>query len=202
MARDHYVRVVYRGFLFPFGHRVALVKVSERKFHKARGTASHRRQHRLSAPALFIVVRERERTSTIRPADQHGRQVIQRQLPFSSVRLAHRSDAQPRSARRAASASPGSWPDECSGRASAAQPFAFQCVAIDLDGRTSQFELPMIFMDNTIASPRTLVGNKLAASTASRIRGADDAHEPGAIRAGGTSSGASSSSSASPRRRA
>ena len=38
MARDHYVRVVYRGFLFPFGHRVSLVKVSERKFHNGKAT--------------------------------------------------------------------------------------------------------------------------------------------------------------------
>lgn len=34
MARDHYVRVVYAGFLFPFGHRASLVKVTERKFQK------------------------------------------------------------------------------------------------------------------------------------------------------------------------
>ncbi len=35
MARDHYVKVVYKGFLFPFGHQVSLVKVTERKFHNA-----------------------------------------------------------------------------------------------------------------------------------------------------------------------
>ena len=33
MGRDHYVRVVYKGYLFPFGHRASLVKVTERKFH-------------------------------------------------------------------------------------------------------------------------------------------------------------------------
>jgi hypothetical protein len=31
-GRDHYVRVVYEGFLFPFGHRASLVKITERKF--------------------------------------------------------------------------------------------------------------------------------------------------------------------------
>jgi hypothetical protein len=31
MGRDQYVRVVYPGYLFPFGHRCALVKVTERK---------------------------------------------------------------------------------------------------------------------------------------------------------------------------
>lgn len=29
-ARDHYVRIIYKGYLLPFGHRVSLVKVSER----------------------------------------------------------------------------------------------------------------------------------------------------------------------------
>ena len=38
MGRDHCVRVVYKGYLFPFGHRVSLIKVSERKFHN--GTAN------------------------------------------------------------------------------------------------------------------------------------------------------------------
>jgi hypothetical protein len=31
LGRDHYVRVVYKGYLLPFGHRVSLVKVTERK---------------------------------------------------------------------------------------------------------------------------------------------------------------------------
>ncbi len=31
MGRDQFVRVVYPGYLFPFGHRCALVKVTERK---------------------------------------------------------------------------------------------------------------------------------------------------------------------------
>lgn len=34
MGRDHYVRVVYKGYLFPFGHRASLVKITERKFHQ------------------------------------------------------------------------------------------------------------------------------------------------------------------------
>jgi len=32
LGRDHYVKVVEQGYLFPFGHRAALVKVTERKF--------------------------------------------------------------------------------------------------------------------------------------------------------------------------
>jgi hypothetical protein len=32
IGRDHYVKVVYKGFLFPFGHRAVLTKITERKF--------------------------------------------------------------------------------------------------------------------------------------------------------------------------
>ena len=32
LARDQYVRVVYKGYLLPFGHRASLVKVTERHF--------------------------------------------------------------------------------------------------------------------------------------------------------------------------
>jgi hypothetical protein len=34
LARDQYVRVVYKGYLLPFGHRASLVKITERVFRK------------------------------------------------------------------------------------------------------------------------------------------------------------------------
>src|SRR5439155_10153069 len=34
-GRDHYVRIVYEGILFPFGHKASLVKITERKFHSS-----------------------------------------------------------------------------------------------------------------------------------------------------------------------
>ena len=39
IGRDQFVRVVYKGFLVPFGHRASVVKVTERKFYRTR-TAS------------------------------------------------------------------------------------------------------------------------------------------------------------------
>lgn len=32
LGRDQFVKVVYKGYLFPFGHRASLIKVTERKF--------------------------------------------------------------------------------------------------------------------------------------------------------------------------
>ncbi len=165
MARDHYVRVVYRGFLFPFGHRVSLVKVSERKFHngakdgngqpvieQVAGNTAYLRQR------LFMIVRERERTFDD-PAYAQLRNIagsvfFQRELPFSTIRILtqvtpnlDRPDIAPSSV--AGNGQRMFWPHV------GGQPFKFQCVATDLDGRRVAFDLPMIFMDNTMACPRT-----------------------------------------------
>lgn len=58
MGRDHYVRVVYKGFLFPFGHRASLVKISERKVEPspAGDPVAYIRQR------MFLIVREPERS--------------------------------------------------------------------------------------------------------------------------------------------
>jgi hypothetical protein len=159
MARDHYVRVVYRGFLFPFGHRVSLVKVSERKFHNGKATA----EQKPGNPAylrqrLFIVVRERERAfddpryQNVR--NKAGDVYYSRQFPFSSVRIL--TQVTPDLDQPAVGGSKIEnfgqrmfWPHV------QGQPFKFQCVATDLDGQRIAFDLPMIFIDNTLACPRT-----------------------------------------------
>jgi hypothetical protein len=59
-GRDHYVRIVYAGYLYPFGHRASLVKVTERKFVPPDGVVAsptaYLKQH------MYIVVREPEKT--------------------------------------------------------------------------------------------------------------------------------------------
>ncbi len=165
MGRDHYVRIVYKGFLYPFGHRVALVKVSERKFHNGTGglpqlagNPAYLRQR------LFIVVRERERRF-VDPSLRNitGTVNLSRQFPFSSIRIltAVTPNLDPPDDDASDSLIPGHqdqslfWP--CVG----GSPFAFECVGTDLDGRAVRFALPMLFLDNMMASPRDLVGSKL-----------------------------------------
>ncbi len=53
LGRDHYVKVVMEGYLFPFGHRAALVKITERKFYKPAKAAVNRQR-------MYIVVLEKE----------------------------------------------------------------------------------------------------------------------------------------------
>ena len=77
MARDYYVRVVYAGFLFPYGHAASLVKVTERKFEDdstGQGRLAVLRQR------FFIIVRQRTRLY------QHPNQAFQgRDLPFARI---------------------------------------------------------------------------------------------------------------------
>ncbi|MDB5821067.1 MAG: hypothetical protein JWQ11_4707, partial [Rhizobacter sp.] len=155
MARDHYVRVVYKGLLFPFGHRVSLVKVTERKFHNGQngkpalaGNAAVLRQR------MYIVVRERERVFADTALRTTAGGSMSLQFPFSRVAITTVTtpSIDPVGSPPSIIGTHGQrmfWP--CVGGA----PFRFHCVATDLDGRRIDFELPMIFMDNTYASPRT-----------------------------------------------
>jgi hypothetical protein len=55
-GRDQYVVVVYPGYLFPFGHRCALVKVTERKTKTAANSVAGLYQR------MFLVLGERTKT--------------------------------------------------------------------------------------------------------------------------------------------
>lgn len=77
LGRDHLVRVVYEGVLLPWGHRAALIKVSERRFHDdLPGAPAFLRQR------LFIVVRQPE----LRPPVASG-QSWERELPFTKLQM-------------------------------------------------------------------------------------------------------------------
>ncbi|MFD4839251.1 hypothetical protein ACFWP0_17230 [Achromobacter sp. NPDC058515] len=157
MGRDHYVRVVYKGLLYPFGHRASLIKVSERKFHRGRsGNPAYLRQR------LFIIVRERERVyahpDLVTQGPGGGTIFLHRQMPLTSVRILTAVTPSLDSP-----ATPGSgidgqwlfWPYV------GGSPFRFACAATDIDGRVMQFDLPMIFMDGGLACPRKLTGQWL-----------------------------------------
>ncbi|HOX53028.1 MAG TPA: hypothetical protein PKY05_16210, partial [Fibrobacteria bacterium] len=63
LGRDHYVRVMYSGFLVPFGHAASLVKVTERKFYSLGPKDRLPRQRTaIFRQRFFMIVRERVRT--------------------------------------------------------------------------------------------------------------------------------------------
>jgi hypothetical protein len=69
MGRDQYVRVVYPGFLFPFGHKTTLVKLTERKMMEAAPSVAGLFQRK------FLVVGEPSRV------------FAKLDLPFTEVRM-------------------------------------------------------------------------------------------------------------------
>lgn len=167
MGRDHYVRVVHKGFLFPFGHRVALIEVSERKFHNGARNAKHLPTIEYADGNVaylrkrqFIIVRERERTFTNPSLTARSGDSLSRQFPFSSIRLITTVTPNLEQFNHPQSNIAGFgdgrlfWP--CVNGA----PFDFQCIGTDIDGRVSRFGLPMIFMDNKLANPAPEAGSK------------------------------------------
>lgn len=81
LGRDHYVRVVYAGFLMPFGHAASLVKVTERKFESADPARPGDRLAVLRQ-RFFLIVRDR-----IRRYDGTGHVHGARNLPFTEVEV-------------------------------------------------------------------------------------------------------------------
>jgi hypothetical protein len=61
LGRDHYVRVVYAGFLWPFGHAASLIKVTERKFEPRDPGQPFVNRVAILRQRFFIVVREHEK---------------------------------------------------------------------------------------------------------------------------------------------
>jgi hypothetical protein len=149
-ARDHYVRVIYKGYLLPFGHRVSLVKVSERFFMKGEpGNAAYLLQR------MYLIVREpvREFPETTLFKMVGGQpQFYHRAMPFPVVRLLTEVTPDIADPGLTAIASHGQslfWPT----LPGQALPYQFQYEAIDLDGKAIRFGLGGIFIDNTLANP-------------------------------------------------
>lgn len=84
MGRDHFVRVVRRGFLFPFGHRAALITITERKLQqKPAGRLGGYLRRR-----VFVVVREPE--VAYLPGDAGRYPHAGRETPLARVRILDR----------------------------------------------------------------------------------------------------------------
>ncbi len=75
LGRDHYVKIVREGYLFPFGHRAALVKVTERKFNNEKKAAVNRTR-------MYIVVLQKE--MLYERNDMKGKFIP---FPFQAVRV-------------------------------------------------------------------------------------------------------------------
>lgn len=124
-GRDHYVRVVYEGELWPFRHKAALVKVTERKFVQ--------RLDQIVVACLvqrvFIVVREPEKT------------VARHDSPLTKVRLTTRVTPNLAEPSYIGGTSRSFWINV----GSPGEKFRFHAVGVDHDKREVDFTIPLIF---------------------------------------------------------
>jgi len=142
MGRDHYVRVVERGYLWPFGHRASLVKVTERKFHpQIAGNPAYLRQR------LFIVVREPDKSfpaAKVANALGHRYDLM---MPFRRVRITTMVTPSLDKPDEPAQADQTRFYPKVDGSY-----FLFHLVAQDLDGKDVEFSLPLLFVDTVVDS--------------------------------------------------
>jgi hypothetical protein len=147
LGRDHYVRVVYAGRLFPLGHRASLVKITERRFETDRpGHPAYLRQR------MFIIVREPLRTYGKSGLKYDGSDTARAgerwdlMLPFKAARITTRVspllDPPEKSEVAPDEEQSAFWPFV------ADQPFLFHVIATDHDDRPVELALPLIFVDD------------------------------------------------------
>lgn len=150
IGRDQYVRVVYEGFLLPFGHRAAYVQISERKFTEQIGGG------RVAGlmKKQFIIVRQ-----PVREYPGVGQRFEGRDFPFTSVEITTKQtpdlkgplpiagvpdDFYEDGLNESLQPQLGFWPFPLVGSSEA---FRFEMIGTDAAGRRTSFSLPLIFMD-------------------------------------------------------
>lgn len=84
LGRDHYVRVVYRGFLKDLGHAASLIKVTERKFEFVKDERCRNTANRVAVlrQRFFIIVRE-----PVKHYQGDGHNHAGRNFPFKTVEI-------------------------------------------------------------------------------------------------------------------
>jgi hypothetical protein len=159
MGRDHFVRVVYAGFLFPFGHRASLIKITERKFQlRSLGAGGKKVPVAYLRQRMYIVVKEREK---IYPAAGHadlpgGSEA--RRMPFRRIRittLITPNLGKPEDSDIANKGQSAFWP-MVNGL-----PFSFHCIGEDWEGRPAEFALPVLFLDRGVTFDGSTAGAAL-----------------------------------------
>ncbi len=147
LGRDHYVRIVRGGYLYPFGHRAIKVEVTERLF--ATGPSTGRKTAFLFK-RTFIVVLERERSYSY-PGKSR-----ERMNPFRKLRVITRQTPNLDLPQAFVAGVPlpspiGPWPawsaDEAFFPKVGGKDFLFDVEAEDWEGRTITFGTPAVWID-------------------------------------------------------
>ena len=163
LGRDHFVKIVEEGYLFPFGHRAAVVKITERKFHDPTKSAVNRQR-------MFVVVLEKE---VIYSRNDPENKFIE--FPFQAVKIetnqtpnidnpenstlinvptAKKISRTPQIKIKGASSGNTMYNFYINVGGSG---FPFDIVATDKEGQEHAFRIPLAFMENRIARDSALM---------------------------------------------
>jgi len=155
LGRDHYVKVVEEGYLFPLGHRAAIVKITERKFNAEKKSAINRQR-------MFVMVLEKEVVY-----DGKGPDNKFIEFPFQSVII--ETPSTPNINDPAESPLYSFTPEPAKSKPAVknqivkantaynflikvnGQPFNFDITTIDKDGKTQKIRMPLVFIENFVA---------------------------------------------------
>ena len=135
LGRDHYVKVVQQGYLFPFGHRAVLTKISERKFH------------RNADGSLVAYLFQREFITVRQPLKTYGATGYLhsgREMPLKSIEIT--TLVTPNLDRRDTIGSPNAFWIKTLVSPTVSQDFKFHLVATDLTGQKFDFTATLIFV--------------------------------------------------------
>ena len=147
LGRDHEVKVVYAGFLLPFGHKASLIKLTQRKVKPGDGGEAAYLFQR-----MFIAVRQPERRFRDDKRAYEGARRLDLTMPFTSVRIltSVTPDLDPP---QSLAAGPGGAIFEPH---VLREPFLFDLVAVDLEGNMVEFAAPLTFMERDRNEPPAL----------------------------------------------
>lgn len=135
LGRDHYVKIVEKGYLFPFGHRAAIVKVTERKFHQPTRSAVNRQR-------MYIVVLQKEVLYSRN--DPNGKFI---EFPFQEIKIETGTTPNiDKPASIISSTSAYNFYIKVGGEG-----FKFDIVSTDMEGVAHRFRMPMVFVENIMA---------------------------------------------------
>jgi hypothetical protein len=173
LGRDHYVRVVYRGFLKDFRHAASLIKVTERKFESLPRTNN---RVAVLRQRFFIIVRE-----PVKHYDGAGHRYGGNNFPFTDVEILTRvtpSLVAPDNTRcrlrdpkgiiyNTASGVPHRacfWP--MIGDPNKPRDFLFQIMATDLTGARVTFAMPLLFVGSEANEKSQIIGEIITQNNA------------------------------------
>jgi hypothetical protein len=135
LGRDQYVKVVHKGFLFPFGHRAVFITVTERMFEQVGGeTVATLRQ------IQYVVIREP--TKSYDPADTFGIANNSRDLPFRTLTITTLRSPDIKTVQLGPTYAESSFVPTLANNTA----FAWHFVGTDWIGQTSEFTAPAVFV--------------------------------------------------------